>query len=182
MDQEVRRAALRAAAKIALFTTAATAFGCSSNVEPLENLDDPSVSGDEGSTDNSSDEMRKRKKRDAGKADASPTGNCSDTSANQFECCKAQLKATFPPDSGTQLPKPSDETKACCHVLASHYDQAARANNTNAWTWGDDSRVKWQCCSAIGWQGSATCTPWGPPVPPSMPKRRDVAHPLAEVA
>ena len=36
----------------------------------------------------------------------------------------------------------------------------------------DQNPFKWEnhnfCCSAMNWQGSSACTPWGPPTPPAM--------------
>jgi hypothetical protein len=56
-------------------------------------------------------------------------------------------------------------TRGCCTVLAKAADKAG------TFSWPE----RMQCCEAIGWSAAATCTPWGPPVPPAMNRRTRVA-------
>jgi hypothetical protein len=60
---------------------------------------------------------------------------------------------------------PSDANlKACCASLANEWD--GKIGQQPGW----DKRT--ECCTLLEWQGSATCTPWGPPVPPSYARER----------
>lgn len=52
------------------------------------------------------------------------------------------------------------ELKACCQTIADERDAAGN--------FGSDWADRTHCCSLLEWQGSSTCTPWGPPVPPAM--------------
>jgi hypothetical protein len=35
---------------------------------------------------------------------------------------------------------------------------------------GAGSKLRWECCSALPADPSGACTPWGPPCPPEMPR------------
>ncbi len=155
MSPEVHRAALRAAAKLAL---SAAFVGCGSPDTSSGN-DGPSASDYPSSTESNSDAVRaKKKKKDAGAA-----SECGAQAMTEASCRAEVAKATFPKTASPDgLGKPDKRvdatTRECCDLIAKAIDKGA-----------DD---KWKerdaCCSAIGWRGSATCTPWGPPVPPAM--------------
>jgi hypothetical protein len=55
----------------------------------------------------------------------------------------------------------TDPTLAACCASAA---QARDATFPNTADWP----ARGSCCSLLEWQGSMTCTPWGPPVPPEM--------------
>ena len=82
-------------------------------------------------------------------------------SDDAFGCCVAYLAAHFPGDAGAD-PSLSN----CCHAVIVGVDQdAARYNQAG---------TRFDCCSASDpelqselW-GHWLCTPWGPPVPPSL--------------
>jgi hypothetical protein len=147
MRHDVHLAALRAAAKIAL---SATVVGCGASAP---------AGGTSGST-------------------SSAVVGSDGQQAESFDCCEQKLQdAVASDDGGTAgLQTLGDELNACCQVMANHYDDEynSDAGNPQAWSWGDDSNLKRACCSDIHW-ASATCTPWGPPVPPAMRKLRRTA-------
>ncbi|MCC6521757.1 MAG: hypothetical protein IT373_03775, partial [Polyangiaceae bacterium] len=105
---------------------------------------------------------------------------CSDpggTPGEEVGCCSELAHEAFPegvvPDPASVAP----EVKACCGVLAAHYDALLASVGgsggavADPWNWNADGDVKWSCCASIEW-ASTTCTPWGPPVPPAMPPGR----------
>jgi hypothetical protein len=158
MSPEVHRAALRAAAKLAL---SAAFIGCGS-AETAQGIDDLTTAedsaDDEGST---SDELRKKKRKKKATCVAS---YCSQNHPKSTEeaCCKAEVAQASFPKTASETPGPDQRvdavTRGCCDVLAKAADKSG--------DWGFPERA--QCCPALGWTGSATCTPWGPPVPPAM--------------
>ena len=96
------------------------------------------------------------------------------SAAHDEQCCKEIVHHAFPDAGGFTSPPPqvSHEVKNCCSVLAKAADKRIAAGDPNGWSWPERS----ECCSVLGWQGAATCTPWGPAVPPAMPNlRQDVA-------
>jgi hypothetical protein len=74
----------------------------------------------------------------------------------------------------------SSETKACCKLLQSHYDGELADGGIGAWEWDGNPDLRSRCCATLGWSSGGTCTPWGPPVPPAMP-RRPTTPPAARV-
>ncbi|MBX3229899.1 MAG: hypothetical protein KIT84_06150 [Labilithrix sp.] len=174
MSPEVHAAALRSAAKLVLGMASIATFtaGCSSETEETTASSDSAViTGDTKKADCDEGEPAKPEPAPA---------------------CGAVLHAAFPsPDGFTFAPHAeSAEVVACCRqeLLASDGMTAFR----------------WDCCSAFDvaeqedpdttWPSTVAhtpgigfaCTPWGPPVPPSMnrkarrsPARRDMAMFLA---
>lgn len=68
-------------------------------------------------------------------------------------------------DPSSPRPPVSEDVRACC-------EERLTADG-GAW----DMPYRWSCCAAIDFgQGAPeigmACTPWGPPVPPSMARRR----------
>ena len=63
-----------------------------------------------------------------------------------------KTKESVPPTK--EIPK---EVMDCCQLQENHIQSMA---------------VEWSnrfpCCTAFNWSGSAACTPWGPPMPPSI--------------
>jgi hypothetical protein len=184
MRSEVHQAALRAAARLAFFSTV---IGCggltdASTPEPEQDANDAGWFPRVATTDASSSFSKEAGGGDA--SDAAPATDAADSSladttappscdsSDSFTCCEREVHAAWPDGGGfTADAGASAETKACCQVLASHYDNALDEDggNPSAWDWADDSNVKWACCLSIQWN-STTCTPWGPPVPPAMPR------------
>ena len=81
-----------------------------------------------------------------------------------LEECEAEVETVF----SQTMPEPTDVTAECCQMIAEALDdQTDTAGNWN----GNDS-MNWPyrdvCCELLEWQGSMTCTPWGPPMPPEM--------------
>jgi hypothetical protein len=93
-------------------------------------------------------------------------------------CCNDLLSKTFPVPGDYQwepVPQPADVVACCEKELA---------------TAGADSKYRWDCCvaydPAVDPDGTSTqrpisCTPWGPPVPPSM-KRKNARKRAADSA
>jgi hypothetical protein len=75
------------------------------------------------------------------------------TSATSLAACETNIKNVFVAKSAA----PSEETKVCCQQIAERV-----GFDTSKWAERDE------CCSLLNWNGSAACTPWGPPCPPSM--------------
>jgi hypothetical protein len=160
MRSDVHTAALRAAAKVA-FSVAFIA-GCSSA--------DTAEEQSEGTS--ASTESDINSKHDAACHEAS-----ADTDAGPKLSCDQIVAAAFPTEGGYPGKKQSvsSDVQSCClellteskGVLASH---------------------RWDCCANLppsdagvgifghGPNVGIACTPWGPPVPPSMKNRRSRAQ------
>jgi hypothetical protein len=187
MLPETQKAALRAAAKIAFFSTV---MGCGGAVDtPAGSAANPETSdtspgggqtptgvasseGGSGSGSGSDDDAASGAVDAATPIpDAVAITTC-DNGSSQLACCEAQLNATFPDASGWRFGTDagaSPETTACCEVLQSYYDHA---EGGMSFSWGSDSNLRGPCCfGVLGMRTGGTCTPWGPPVPPAMPKR-----------
>ena len=148
MRSSTRHAALRAAARLALPFTLA---GCGATVS-AERPRDAALPDAPNAADVSPDVS----------PDAA-TSRCDEAdplrgAEAEAACCEAVVEASLRADAGVSSPR----AMACCAVLAAWYDRPEQ--RTPGWT-RDDAR--YVCCSALGWQGSLTCTPWGPPVPPA---------------
>lgn len=102
-----------------------------------------------------------------GSATASqPSGVCTvkgdqHPTAEELVCCTDLVRAAKAGDGGT-LKLPLEIT--CCKVLVAHNDDLVHAGKAHQGTLPERD----VCCEALQWQGSFTCTPWGPPVPPAM--------------
>jgi hypothetical protein len=153
MRSDVHSAALKAAAKVA-FSVALLNTACAN----------------EASTD---DEASNESALAKGPAAEAP--DCHDD--KQPKACSSVLASAFPTPGGYQWePVPqSAEVVACCDKeLTVH---------------GAMTPYRWDCCVAYDpkavdggtppgpWSGGhgLACTPWGPPVPPSMNRRKLVA-------
>jgi hypothetical protein len=151
MTPEIHRAALRAAARLALSAAVpAFLFACGSTAP---------ASSDESSVTETSE------------ADLSAAcANRVDTYCNamhpyetKVQCCQAEVADAEFPTPLHMGPDPDKRvdllTRGCCTVLAKNADESK-----NMFNWPE----RGQCCAAIGWNAAGTCTPWGPPVPPAM--------------
>jgi len=81
-----------------------------------------------------------------------------DTAADPLEACRDAVAETFAEDL-----TPTAETEDCCQLIAEEYD-ARELEGLELWN------ERNACCQLLGWNGSMACTPWGPPVPPTMPQ------------
>lgn len=75
--------------------------------------------------------------------------------------CQQTTAAAFPNGEANDKKSVSAEVLACCQLVAEDHDAHGLAN-LGEWT------ERSGCCSALDWQGSSACTPWGPPTPPEM--------------
>lgn len=161
MRSDVHVAALRAAARVALSVASVTLVdGCASSGETIA---DETASNELTAT------------RSEGTKEACDDAEPAKTS------CEAVLASAFADSSDFDwLPHPqSSDVVACCDEELSEK--------------GVRSPYRWQCCYAYDpaegepdWspgslfhQHAAACTPWGPPVPPSMDR---AVRPKPEVA
>ena len=99
-------------------------------------------------------------------------------------------------DTTPQRPPPSSQPTRelspeylACNTLIKEADKHSQENNTRPSESGadvidccnlqieeittlDKNPFEWEnhnfCCTAMNWQGSMACTPWGPPTPPAM--------------
>lgn len=151
MKPHTHRAALRAAARLALPFGLA---GCGASLAAAPSTDGAVSDG---------------ARADGGPSDVSVvspdvvTRSCEerDPSRSQRDealCCERLVHAAIEADAGVGSPSLLE----CCGVVARWYDLPE--NRAATWPTSRDRDV---CCGALGWQGSLTCTPWGPPVPPS---------------
>lgn len=145
MRSSTRHAALRAAARLALPFTLA---GCGAAVA----VERPGVDAATPDVPTAADV-----------APDVPAPRCDEADprrapAAEATCCEAVVDAAVRADAGVSSPR----ALACCAVLAAWYDLPAQRGG--AWT---SSEARYVCCSALNWEGSLTCTPWGPPVPPA---------------
>lgn len=162
MHDDVRLAALRAAAKLAL---GLSFVGCS-GAESItaESAEDDAASG-------ASEDLKKKRAKDAGPA------ACKDAGADAAApSCKELLAATFA-DAAWEPFRTYRTEKA---PLPPSPARAASCCRDGADGWGQPEAVgehRWACCNLLGdgeSQGDgvpAYCTPWGPPVPPAMRAR-----------
>lgn len=171
-DEEVRRRALKAAAKVALAMSTASIFGaCGGAVQNVAATngeaghDDVDASTNEtGDASITIDHPVPDAVVDATACNVTPDAATPD----QLACCSAEVKGTFPGDisepidGGTYAP----DLVACCAEIIKAYDGV----HDLGLTFGQ-ARA---CCYVLPppWysHGGAACTPWGPPMPPPMPR------------
>lgn len=85
----------------------------------------------------------------------------------QAACCEAELASLVPPDFAIdQAPLPTSMT-TCCGGLVARHDASFDAGTAG------ESKLSYyqlsQCCQLLDPMPiGPTCTPWGPPMPPSM--------------
>jgi hypothetical protein len=78
--------------------------------------------------------------------------------AAEAACCEAMVDEAVRADAGVATPR----LTACCAALAQWFDLPQNAGAT--WP---GTAARGMCCTALEGRGSNTCTPWGPPVPPT---------------
>jgi hypothetical protein len=164
---ELRRRALAVVAKLTIFAGAA---GCASNVtvDPEETAPaapDPGVA--------------KPKAPEPITVDPPEAEASCKAAADTDACCNKLLESAFA-DGHLQMDPASvtPEEKACCDLAVTTMD---------TWDWTKDppfdAQVPTQCCSSGivqgGWEAHPACTPWGPPMPPAMPRHFVAAEVIA---
>jgi hypothetical protein len=192
MDYSTRRAALRAAAKVAL---SASIIGCGSVVvEDLDHGGAASSGGGSGpiatatSTSSASGSVSSTGTGDiapdAGPSDGGeelacdtpPLGVDAGISDETLTCCIGFLGGYVP--DGSDWPEfdavaaADPSVKGCCNAMIQ--DVAKVAQQGSALAWNELNA----CCGVLGNPNGPACTPWGPPVPPEMP----IDRALLEVA
>lgn len=169
MRSDVHLAALRAAARVA-FSVASVALvnGCSAADDGASKSDDRRAANDSEDTTASESAVVSRPG-----SQGRPRPPCTDASAPK-PTCEQILASKFPVPGDYQyepVAQPADVVACCDQELTTH---------------GAQSKFRWDCCVAYdpakvpagedppspfsGAHGLA-CTPWGPPVPPSMARR-----------
>ncbi len=165
MRSDVHSAALRAAAKVAF--SVAFIGGCAA--QTAEPGDPSTPDGTEPATTAETDLSAHKTKKKTDKASPVPSGcHHADASVAKLSCDQL-VAAAFPTEGDYPGAKQSvsAEVQTCCAKLLdeSHGGLAAH---------------RWDCCANLpadaGQNIGIACTPWGPPVPPSM-KRRSVSAP-----
>jgi hypothetical protein len=153
MDKLTHFTALRAAARVAFGI--AVLGGCTA------------AATEEDSASTESDIKAKKAKAE----DDCPSHEDAGAKPDAKPSCENVLASAFP-DGGSFMdmqnpPQVSDEVKTCCvEHLTSESEE----------TW--KLQYRWSCCGVLdNWNNpdpkiSMACTPWGPPVPPSMKRRR----------
>jgi len=83
--------------------------------------------------------------------------------------CEQTIAASFPEDAGWPLPDDprynDADIIACCDLLIAFHNAELAKGDSNGFEWPE----RHTCCGGVHqWSKGGTCTPWGPPVPPSM--------------
>jgi len=167
MRSDVHSAALRAAAKVAF--SVAFIGGCSlpaaSEIADEELANGANGDGVEPGTSES--DLISKKKKPAKKPTAISAAPCdkhNDAGPTQPLTCEQVVNAAFPVEGNYPGTKQSVsvQVQTCCAELL-----------TTDESWMAPHR--WDCCANLpadaGQTLSIACTPWGPPVPPSMKGR-----------
>lgn len=157
MRSDVHTAALRAAAKVAFSMAFLT--GCAASTD-LANADND-VDGD-GTDPGTAESDISSKKNTASKI---ATSRCTKKPTPPKQSCEQLINAAFPTDGdypGTKQ-NVSKEVQACCTDLLTKPGPDGLGMTAH----------RWDCCanSTPGVDVFMACTPWGPPVPPSMKRR-----------
>ncbi len=177
MRPDVHQAALKAAAKVAFSVVFLN--GCGGSVEqpaPSGSRPGPAEAAGGKAPATASNEPGVATSTQPSHATESPAtpgvdDAGVDSASSQPQTCNALLAATFPtPSDYKWTPEPrSKEVVACCLYVLTN-EQAP-------------TPYHWDCCVAYDPDSSSTplnqnpatriaCTPWGPPVPPSMTRSR----------
>lgn len=162
MRSDVHSAALRAAAKVAF--SVAFIGGCSAPAasDLAEGEDGTYGDGVEPGT-SESEISSKKKPQPSRQLSAAPCDKHKDAGTKPLTC-EQIVNAAFPTEGqypGTKQ-NVSVQVQTCCaeHLLADNDGMGTH---------------RWDCCANLppgaGQNLSIACTPWGPPVPPSMKRR-----------
>lgn len=181
MRSDVHFAALKAAARVAFSMSVPVVLlnGCASALEPAETAESGITSDDElaasgskrGEANEGKDTPSSSSRADAGAEE--PDACAKADSAPPKQSCDATLAAAYPTPGDYQWEPvaQSSDVVACCD------EELGKTNGM--------SQYRWDCCVAYDPAQSSdagpntlhakhgmACTPWGPPVPPSMHRVR----------
>jgi hypothetical protein len=167
MNKETHILALRMVARLALgggiLGAGLSALACGG---ATVSGGDPAVDGEPSEHANSDDALRRKVKRHDGGCDSNTPAPTSDAAcilaiksahAGPYTYRLSSKRGILP--DGSVVPS---DVMSCCDRLV----------ETDAGRLSTNERVKWECCD-FGVGTSISCTPWGPPMPPSMRVRRD---------
>lgn len=173
MRSDVHSSALRAAAKVAF--SVAFVSGCSAPISPADLTDDERLEGAGGDgvepgtseSEISSGQAKPKAKAKRGATATRRASECDkhqDASAPKPLTCDQVVNAAFPTDGDYPGAKQavSAQVQTCCAELLASSEGMMGAH-------------RWDCCANLpadaGQNVGIACTPWGPPVPPSMQRR-----------
>jgi len=90
-----------------------------------------------------------------------PRAAAEPTTPSALAACEVSVDEAL---AATSSEDATEAQKACCRDLQASHEAA-------------DANMRWRgprrsfCCSALGWASGGACTPWGPPMPPSLAAR-----------
>lgn len=177
MDRKIRRKALRHAAKVAFGSLFSIGLGCGGSILDAQ----PEDAGNERDARSSAGDDASAAIHDAALHDVGVVSDAAlacigatgldagDVSDEAFQCCVDDVKAALADDASDFPDRITSDPAAlnCCTAVIARIDTGA--NQQDYATAGGGVRT--QCCSALGWPSIGpgyACTPWGPPMPPSM--------------
>ena len=172
---ELHRRAIAVVARLSIFAGVA---GCAGTVVTESDTDGDPGTGDDAPSDTG--ETDETGGDDGPVVSFDPAVPACTADAVNTACCETVLLATFAdPDFSWNTANATDQEKACCELMVGIADE---------WPLGEqlpfDSSITQVCCTSGlvegGWEEHPTCTPWGPPMPPHMPRR--LARPRAAIA
>ena len=171
MNASIRRRALSAAATV---TLSASVFGCGGLVAS-QTHDEPSIvnAGDPATPSTGAPSTPHA----ALVCGAPAVGADASVDDGTFACCRDVVAATLGDSGAWHLPDAAaadPQVVACCSAIIHHVDQKPADYAKSGSTLGP-------CCTAVHYPIGVACTPWGPPVPPEMPRVPSSA-PANEVA
>jgi hypothetical protein len=182
MKASTRALALRAAAKAALSVSLAGCGGALAHATDDSGADPVSTTVSDGGHGRGADGAA-RAPKEAGSAltvrDAASRGDAvsepcpglpeagdAAVSENTFTCCTSYLSPAADAAFGSLgVDASAPASRACCNAVITYVDQTAGA-------YAAASTVLPACCQGEGAPEGRACTPWGPPVPPTMPGAR----------
>lgn len=168
MHAAIQRAALRAAAKLVLSTTM---LGCGeTTVTTAPTSPAPTPSTPSPSPTEQAVPLVTTVKHPT-PAEAAATQSCIALVRKAYP----EGKTVVSDNQAEPAPNVSPDVRQCCTMLAAAADDKVFKQNDPS---GFDFPQRGTCCDVIGFNHAGSCTPWGPPVPPPMPRgtpMRDVA-------
>lgn len=168
MDRTAYSRALRAAAQVSFVALAGCAGAAAT--EPTDMNEEAACKGG-----TSGKAPPRTSAKDAGGAADATSAAAPDAAPLS---CDAKLKAAFPkgdPDWFDQPDVQNADLAACCNALAKAIDPAKPTST-------EEFRASGCCSIKDVVEGTMACTPWGPPMPPSIADWVHEVQPVAEPA
>jgi hypothetical protein len=171
MDGSIRRKALRHAAKVAF---GSLVVGCGGSVQATGGRDgatDVKASGDDAAADVATEDVvtdassSNDVTTDAALACTGPLDIDASVDEQTFQCCLGVVEQVTGDagntliDAGAVTGDPAVDN--CCKAIIAHVDQ-------NSSDYSAAQPTLQACCNALGYPTGIACTPWGPPMPPSI--------------